>query len=156
MLTVINENGEIVGNIKDGDRIIRYSSIKSYNNIVDSIISSGYFIKVYCHALDKLVKEDLNSSDFKVLLVCLKCYNYNTGLISNARGKELSANDFVDCSFLKRSAVYKSLNNLVSKGIIAKVKTLKNIKYYGNPFIFMKGKKINKTLYDMFKKTKWL
>ena len=34
-------------------------------------------------------------------------------------------------------------------------KSIKEYQLFMNPFIFMKGKKINKTLYQLFKKSKW-
>ena len=52
-------------------------------------------------------------------------------------------------------SVYNSIERLVGKKILHKGITGKEYQLFMNPFIFMKGIRVNKTLYSMFKKSKW-
>jgi hypothetical protein len=47
------------------------------------------------------------------------------------------------------------LNSLVDKEILGKHKTGRSVALTVNPFIFMRGQKVNQTLYEFFLNSKW-
>ena len=63
--------------------------------------------------------------------------------------------DIITLKKKKKKTVYNSIEKLVGKKILHKGTTGKEYQLFMNPFIFMKGTKINKTLYSMFRKSKW-
>ena len=70
-------------------------------------------------------------------------------------GKQLNSQDISDITGICYKGVVRAMQTLVTKKIYGVHKTGKENCYTVNPFIFMKGKYINKTLYNFYKKSKW-
>lgn len=159
-LLISEETGELINTIKQGDkiRIIREESLqhlKKDNNTIE-LNTNANFIKLYTDTLEDLINENLTSADFKIILVCLKNLRYETGAVAfENTGYFLSQQDIVKSSGLTKMTVYTSIERLVDKKILHKGVTGKEYQLFMNPFIFMKGIKVNKTLCAMFAKSKW-
>lgn len=157
---LINEDGVILNTIKEGDKvkIVRKETldfIKSEDDLIE--INKGEpFIKIYPNVIDSLLNEDLSSADYKIIFICMKYLRYDSGAVMyENNGNFLSQKDIIALTKLGKKTVYNSIEKLVSKKILHKGVTGKEYQLFMNPFIFMKGTKVNKTLYAMFKKSKW-
>lgn len=157
---LIDECGVVLNTIGEDDkvRIMRKETldfIKGENDKIE-INADVNFIKLYTNTLKDLINEDLTSADLKVILVCLENLRYESGAVAfENTGNFLNQQDIVKISELTKMTVYRSIERLVDKKILHKGVTGKEYQFFMNPFIFMKGVKVNKTLYSMFAKSKW-
>ncbi len=154
-LVVSPNTGEITGEIHEGDKIIRKSSFKK--NMEEIKVGEGEnFIKMFESILDILIEVDLSVSQTKVLLAMIKYLRYESGLVAFPNGEPLYATHFSEILHIPERTIFKAIEVLVQYDIIAKNRRKNEIKYYVNPFIFLKGRIINKTLLSMFRKSKWI
>lgn len=156
---IINkETGEIEDEIYEGDRIRRASQDRYYKNLEDVIElnKDKTFIKMYNDTISVLGQEDMSLAEYKVCFTLLKYINYGSGILRyENNGRELNLTDIVRITRLSRTTVSRALKGLIEKKIYGVHKTGKENCYTVNPFIFMKGRYVNKTLYDFYKKSKW-
>lgn len=157
------ETGEILREVERGSKItILTESQQDYieDNIIDVVTLedagiSNEFIKLFRGVLDMLLKEKLNSADFSIILVCLMNLEYSSGAVKGNNGKFVNVSEISEITGLSRPTTTQSIDKLVNKKILHKGKTGNTVQLYVNPYIFMRGKVINKTLYAMFKDSKW-
>ena len=171
MAKYIVEDGVILHELHDGDRLIRknsldalktakYEDFMELNNTINvdsiNILRTGdRFVKMYIDSIKKLIRENLSKTDFKLVLVCVAYVRYESGLISYSNNKNFNIESFSKESGLSKRSVINSLASLVDKKILGRTKVGKEYMYVANPYIFCCGTKINKTLSNMFKKSKW-
>jgi len=146
--------GEVVNGMFPGDRITRGSSVDYLANTIE-IGKDRDFVKMFTDSLAPLADEKLTGAQLLLILVISKYIRYGSGLVAFDNGKSISADQLADLSGISRRTVYRAIDDLATKRIIFKGKTGNEVQYYFNPFIFAKGKRVNKTLYAMFKKSKW-
>ena len=157
------ETGEILREVERGSKItILTENQQEYieENIIDVVTLedagiSNEFIKLFRGVLDMLLKEKLNSADFSIILVCLMNLEYSSGAVKENNGKFVNVSEISEITGLSRQTTTQSIDKLVSKKILHKGKTGNTVQLYVNPYIFMRGKVINKTLYAMFRDSKW-
>lgn len=151
------ETGEVVREIKQGDSIkITRRESKEFLKENVKLNDKESFIKFYTNILDDLVSEKLTSAEFNIVLICLKNLNYSSGAVAfKNNGNFLTPQDFVKRTKLSERAVKYAIKNLVDKKILHKGRTGREYQLFVNPYIFMKGVYVNKTLKDMFKNSKW-
>lgn len=114
------------------------------------------YVKSFSDALFLLaIEADLTKNQAKIVMCIPKYLRYNTGMIAHTNGIPFKVDDFAEKLKMPIRSVYDSIDNLILKGVICKVKILDYVEYYANPFIFTKGQYINDTLYSQFRNTKW-
>ena len=149
--------GEVINEIREGDKvkITRKESLKHISNNVE-INDKERFIKFYTSILKDLREEKLTQAEFTIVTVCLEHLSYLSGAVKyENNGEFLTPQDFEKITGLSERTIIRSINRLVSLKILHKGKTGKDYQLFVNPFIFMKGAEVNRTLYDMFRKSKW-
>lgn len=149
--------GEVIKDINEGDKlkVVRNQSMDHLSKNV-AINNKDTFIKLYTSILKDLREEHITQSEFYIITVCLEHLNYYSGSVTFANnGEFLAPQDFEKITGLGKATVMRGLTRLVELNILHKGKTGKEYQLFVNPFIFMKGAEINRTLYDMFKKSKW-
>ena len=154
---VDSDTGVIKNEIKQGDSVkITRKETKDFLNETEIINDKEAFIKLYTKILKDLVKEHLTGAEYDVILCCLEHLNYYSGaIVYSNNGHFLTPQDIEKYTELGKSTITRSINKLVNAKILHKGKTGKDYQLYANPFIFMKGSRINKTLTAMFRKSKW-
>ena len=157
-VVVETETGEILDEIKEGDRIRRKSQddyCKGKGELID-MTDNGNFIKIFNKTMAMLGGEGLTANEYQICLQLLNYIEYESGILKYANtGKQLNSQDISDITGICYKGVVRAMQTLVSKKIYGVHKTGKENCYTVNPFIFMKGKYINKTLYNFYKKSKW-
>jgi hypothetical protein len=141
----------------EGDRIIRSSS-SDFLVDKEEWNPESDFIKLYSLGIENMSGE-LKMSDFKVILKLIPHISYTTGMLGK-RGLHnkivpLEQKDMIRITDLSKRHLINSLERLVIEKVFCKVKVGRNFLYYANPFIFFRGKYINKTLISMFKNYKY-
>ena len=150
--------GEIEGELEEGDRIRKASQDRFYKEMADMIElnRNKEFTKIFNDTMALLGQEKMSSAEYKVCFMLLRYINYGSGILRfENNGRELNLTDIERITQLSRSTASRAMKGLISKKIYGMHKTGKENCYTVNPFIFMKGRYVNKTLYDFYKKSKW-
>lgn len=147
--------GEVVRELGEGDRIVTKKQDDFLKRTMP-LNEGEKFIKLYTKILDDLAREKLTSAEWQVVIVCLKHLSYCSGAIKyENNGEFLTPQNIEKESKLSKMTVQRAIAQLTSKKLFHKGKTGKDFQLFANPFVFMRGSEVNKTLYDMFKKSKW-
>ena len=148
---VVNDDGEIIGYIQEGDRVIRTESIDAIKGTV-AWNPEESFGKFYPEAMKKLSKFNCTASESRLLFLALGYVSYKSGLLMHDNGRSITARWLADELNMDIKHVYKTINNLIAKGILYKGSGDKGKidEYFVNPFYFFKGNRINQTLIAMF------
>lgn len=143
--------GEQIDTIYENDRILRG---KSYDKLsqTEPVESDKQFVKLFVSAADSLSRAgDLTLTEMRVCLRLLQYIRYETGLIAFENGIAMGVTDikglFEDVS---SRAIDMALSGLVEKNVFAKVTQDRKATFYANPYMFMRGKKLNKELLKLF------
>ena len=147
--------GQIINHANEGDRIkvIRKESLDYLKETV-SINSDEPFVKVYTTVLFKLSRS-LSGTESQFINYLLQYIRYTSGLLEYRNGNTLTRSHMALETGLNIKTIDRLLKSLVDKQVLGKHKTGQDISFTVNPFIFMKGKRISDTLFNLFKNTKW-
>lgn len=149
---VVNaDTGEYEMELGEGDRIMKDASVKKLATLMQ-INQGRAYIKVYAESLIRIMHEnDLTKTDLTVMFLLIPYIRFESGLIAHENGKYLTMKSIIKLSSMSERAVYGSIEKLVQKKVFAKVRTGRDIKLYANPYVFMRGRNINRTLESMFR-----
>lgn len=142
LLRVFEENTivDIIENPEDQD-IVYFNKKKLFN-------------KFMLDQTDNLLKF-LNFNEIGRLLILSKYVRYRNCALAHPNGKPLTKECMADVFGENTRTIERLLNTFVKKEVLKK-DCLKGVKFYRlNPFIFSRGPKIDRDVYDMFKTTKW-
>lgn len=149
------ETGEVLYELREGDSIkVDTKEQKEYRANHRKIKDKVGFVKLFLDSLDILLKEDFTSAEWKILLTAVYFIDYESGILIEDRTK-LTKSRFRELVGVSENTFDKGMTKLIEKKIIGKAKVGRTNSYLVNPFIFMRGKVINNTLYQLFSKSKW-
>lgn len=157
------ETGEIQGKLYPGDYIVRKKQHEYYEKNKKEIESekiydfgqSNNFTMLNQYAAKQLSKEKLTAADYKIIFLLISNTNYKSGLITKGNNHNVDEPWIADSLNLNLKTVERAIKKFNKEGIIYKGMIIDKIQYFFNPYIQYKGAWINKTLYEMFKDTKW-
>lgn len=160
---VNGETGEIEKKLYKGDRVIRKSQLdysKRHKEELeeDKIRNFGQdkkFSMLSEFSARQLADEKLTASEYRILLIMISNTNYKSGLIGFKNNKPITKDWISKKLGISKKTTENSIRTLIDRGIIAQNITNHRVKYFFNPYIQYKGRWINKTLYEMFKNTRW-
>ena len=153
---VKEENKRNCVELNEGDRILRKKSIDFLKN-TDEIQKTEMYVKFFLKSASVLAREKLSSTEMSVCLELLQYVRYDTGYLAYENGSKLTLEDIKrKCDFISNTSIIRAIDELVDKKILAKVRTGKENNYLVNPYIFMRGARVNKTLSKTFENTKWV
>lgn len=147
-VVVDTDTGEVVTEIKLGDRIVRAKTIEYLNNTQEWKIE--HFYKGNLAEIKKWMKE-LSPNEKAILFTVSPYVGYEDCCLKHENGNMISFDDIVELSGLSRSTVSETINSLLAKDILYKGKNGKERQYFVNPWLFAKGNRINKVLKTMFR-----
>lgn len=151
---VIDESGVIVDEIKPGDRLVRGASVESLKQF-EVIPENETFTKIYHRILPILAECDLTASSFAVFihLSCNLRYMSNVSKYSN--GKLITRDSLQQDLNLCDKSIKRSIQALIREGLIVEARTIEGKVFIVNPYVMMIGDKVNRTVFDLFRKSKW-
>lgn len=157
MRYIIDEEGEIVDVINEGDSILRGNSKKYIikQNENEKLPKDIQFVKMFKSSLPQLASEGLTIPESKVFFYLLENVRYESNVAKYGTGKLITRDDICFDLKLPTSNVQRAVVRLCQKGLIAIAKIDIGKVFIVNPFVAMRGVSIDKTTYDLFKKTKW-
>ena len=155
MKYLTNEHGEILQEINDqeqfvkissGDRVIRRGSIEYLEN---SVAIKFHFIKLNDKACEDLYEYG------NYLMTLFKYVEFGTGMLKYSNGKLIRPKRLASVLRRKRRSGTSIINKLIELDILHKHKDGKTFYYTMNPYFCLKGRRVNKSLYEEFKNTRY-
>lgn len=109
------------------------------------------FVKICIDCIPRL-SELLTGSALGTMLALTPYIQYNSNIIAkNNSGRPLKNSDVERIMRYSNKTVKVIMDELVDKRVLFRGRTGTSYQYYANPYIFTKGRRINKTLEVMFK-----
>lgn len=151
--------GKVTHEIMEGDtfKIIKRKDEKDKGKVKGEYVSINAnepFVKVFTKPLFELSKS-LNGTESQFLNYLIQYIRYDTGNLLHSNGKVLTRTKMAEDTGLSKRTIDRVIVNLIEKEILGKHKTGRNITLDVNPFIFLKGCKVEKGLYEKYMNTKW-
>jgi hypothetical protein len=152
---IINaDTGEIIDRINLGDRIVRKKSIDAMLSF-ESIPKEETFTKLYQSVIPHLVECELTAAELILFLHLAVNLRYQSNVAKYRNGKLITranlAADLKMCDKTVRRCIYR----LIKNGLIVEANTIDGKVFIVNPYLVMVGDKVNKTVFDLFRKSKW-
>ena len=148
-LIIDSATGEVTGEVRQGDRILRKASTESFEKKQKSDFYRRHFVRAD-EDEGRLILGELTVSERSVLFLLQYHVAYESGLICWPNGKEIAFSDLVDMSGMSRRTLSSVMASLIDKDIVYKGRNSRKTQYYLNPWIAAKGVSPNKTLKEMF------
>lgn len=154
MVVLETETGEIVTNLNDGDRILRASSIEAFKEL-ETPPKGESFSKLYHKVLPKLAQCKLSSAEWAVFLYLGTNLRYISNVAQYRNGRLITRENLSADLKLPEITVKRAVLRLIKEGLIIEARTIEGKVFIVNPFVVSVGDKISKTVYDLFRKSKW-
>lgn len=153
-----DEDMSVLDELREGDRVVRKESTDAIKKIKEyernTVAISMPFTKSNDDVMFDVAKE-LTGQEYILLGMLTRYIQYNTCLLTHSNGKLLDREDICETVGKSERTIDRILEGLVKKKVFGRHKTGKETSFTVNPFIFMKGHRINKTVYKLFSKSKW-
>lgn len=137
----------------EGDAVVRAGSRKYLKRTMD-VTGESPFVKMYTKPMAKLARS-LSGPEMNMVYYLLPYINYESGALKHPNGKLLNRQFIAMEMGQSERTVDRLLQALKSKKVISHNYVGKDVQYFVNPWLFMKGQRINKTLYEMFQNSDW-
>jgi hypothetical protein len=144
---VVDDYGEKITSLYDGDRIVRKKSAESYSNMQEWKIE--HFYKGHTDEIQQ-VMDDLNVYEKAFLFSVATYIGYSDCCIKKKNNMPMEFSELIRVSGISRGKLNEVLNSLKNKDIIYRGANSKGIQYFVNPWLFCKGTRINTVLKVMF------
>jgi hypothetical protein len=152
------KTGKPTHDINEGDTLRIIKGDQKFKKKIDepqvSVNDAEPFIKVFTKPLFELSKS-LSGTESQFLNYLIQYIRFGSGIIAYGNGKPLTRANMARDTGLSKKTIDRLLNSLVDKEILGKHKTGRSVALTVNPFIFMRGQKVNQTLYEFFLNSKW-
>lgn len=157
---VVSNDGEIMKNIYEGDRLIHPKQDEYKNKHHINFKKGEAFVKVFTNPIPALYKE-LPTKEFAVAMAIMPFISYKDGIL-RYNGKIVDGKTISDLLCENYETFKRIITALIKKDILKRVKrpsdTYANKEkncIVVNPFIYLRGQDIEKEIVDLFKETKW-
>lgn len=152
---VINtETGERLTEIFDGDRIIRGSSIEALKEL-ESAPKGETFTKLYHKVVPMIARCKLSSAEWAIFLYLGSNLRYVSNVSKYYNGKLITRENLQRDLKLPEITVKRSVLKLIKEGLIIEARTIEGKVFVVNPFVLSVGERVSKTVYDLFRKSRW-
>ncbi len=127
-------------------------------------MKEGKFMKLSIRGAQKMIKE-LTPTEIAMVIGLAQFVSYEDCCIrEGGRGEVMSAQDIAKAMDMDDAKVYRLIKSLEEKGVMGHHVTGSILKGYEgkmkkvytvNPFIYCKGKRVNRAVYDFYRKSGW-
>jgi hypothetical protein len=152
------QSGKPTHDINEGDivRIIKEKQFKIKKADEPKILinKEESFIKVFTKPLFELSK-CLSGTESQFINYLIQFVRYDTGILAYDNGKHVTREAMAKDTGLSKKTIDRLIISLSDKEVLGKHKTGRCTTLTVNPFIFMRGHKVNQTLYEFFVNSKW-
>ena len=148
------ERRRVLGEIYPGDRIVRASSVEALKDL-ESAPEGETFTKIYHKVLPKLAQCKLSSTEWTVFLYLGANLRYISNVSKYPNGRLITRESLRKDLNFPEITVKRAVLRLISEGLIIEARTMEGKVFIVNPFVLSVGDKVSKTVYDLFRKSKW-
>jgi hypothetical protein len=145
--------GERLGELNHGDAIKRKSTSDFLSSTLE-ILHDEPYIKTYVKPMFELSKT-LSGSEMQMIHFLTAYISYESGMLKHGNGKPVTRGYIADATGMSIKSVDRILHNLRDHQVLGRNVVGREVQYFANPYLFMRGRRINKTLHDMFKNSRW-
>ena len=151
---VVRGTGEISSTLNEGDRIVRKKSVEYLQDTIE-ILPDAPYIKTFIKPLSKL-SEITTGPEMLMVYYFMQYLSYDSGILSLPNGRYLTRSHIAAELEQSERQVDRTIESLKEKEVLKKVLgARREVSIIVNPWLFMRGKRINKTLHAMFKNSRW-
>jgi len=148
------ETGEKIDELNTGDKIVRAKTQEYLKSTVE-ILPNATYIKTYLRPL-AMLSESLTGPETYMVYYLLQYLSYESGILVHQNGRTLSREYITEETGQSERQVDRTIERLKEKEVLKKVVGAgRQVCFLMNPWLFMRGKRINKTLYELFKNSRW-
>ena len=148
------ERRRVLGEIYPGDRIVRASSVEALKDL-ESAPKGETFTKIYHKVLPKLAQCKLSSTEWTVFLYLGANLRYISNVAKYSNGRLITRESLQKDLNFPEITVKRAVLRLIREGLIIEARTMEGKVFIVNPFVLSVGDKVSKTVYDLFRKSKW-
>lgn len=145
------DTGEIIGELEKGDRILKGNSVDYLRDTVE--FNDCRFSKVQEAFFE--YRKELNDLEINVVVYLMGNTLYRSGMIAHKNGKPMTSENIANEYNYSVRNMQRILKSLCDKEIICREKVGKGYVYYMNPFICLKGGRVDAELVKKFEKSKF-
>lgn len=145
--------GEVLGEIYEGDRILRKRSEEYLKSTVE-ILKDEPYTKIFSRVMFRLAST-LTGAELQMTYFLMQYISYASGILMHSNGKPVTRHFIARETGMSERTVDRILQGLKEKQVIGKHVNGRDVHYTVNPWIFMRGNRINRTLYEFFKNSRW-
>lgn len=153
-VVIDTETGQIMNELRDGDRIVHATSIEAFREF-ESAPKGETFTKLYHKVIPLIVDCGLSASELILFMHLAVNLRYLSNVAKYPNGRLITRDNLQNDLKISESTVKRSIYRLIKLGLIAEASTIEGKVFIVNPFVVTVGDKINKTVYDLFRKSKW-
>ena len=153
-VVIDTETGQIVNELRDGDRIVHATSIEAFREF-ESAPKGEAFTKLYHKVIPLIVDCGLSASELILFMHLAVNLRYLSNVAKYPNGRLITRDNLQNDLKISESTVKRSIYRWIKLGLIAEASTVEGKVFIVNPFVVTVGDKINKTVYDLFRKSKW-
>ena len=152
-VVVETDTAEVLTELYPGDRILRRSSIEAFKELESAPKArlSRKFITKSC--------QNWRSASYHPRNGLFSVSWYNLRYISNVakypNGRLITRKACKKDLNLPEITVKQAVLRLINEGLIIEPRTMEGKVFVVNPFVLSVGDKVSKTVYDLFRKSKW-
>lgn len=147
------ESGEVSTEIFEGDRIVRKRSTEYLDETIEFNRDEA-FGKIYTDILPEVI-EVLTPQECKLLLTLIQYLRKDSGVLKYKNGKPVTVDNIVNKSKTAKRTVERALAGLREKDILQSIKRPQGRFLLLNPYVVMNGRRIDRTCYDIFYRSRW-
>jgi hypothetical protein len=153
-VVIDTETGQIVNELRNGDRIVHATSVEAFREF-ESAPKGETFTKLYHRVIPLIVDCGLSASELILFMHLAVNLRYLSNVAKYPNGRLITRDNLQNDLKISESTVKRSIYRLIKLGLIAEASTVEGKVFIVNPFVVTVGDKINKTVYDLFRKSKW-
>lgn len=153
-VVIDTETGQIMNELRDGDRIVHATSIEAFREF-ESAPKGETFTKLYHKVIPLIIDCGLSASELILFMHLAVNLRYLSNVAKYPNGRLITRDNLQNDLKISESTVKRSIYRLIKLGLIAEASTVEGKVFIVNPFVVTVGDKINKTVYDLFRKSKW-
>jgi hypothetical protein len=154
LVVMDSDTGEWATELRPGDRIVRRESIESIKEF-ENIPQGETFTKLYHAIIPMLVDCELSASELVIFMHLAVNLRYLSNVAKYRNGALITRENLQRELRLSEPTVKRSVRGLINAGLIVEAKTIEGNVFVVNPYVVMVGDKVNKTVFDLFRKSKW-
>ncbi len=153
-LIIDSETGQVITEMHKGDRIVRANSLDAVQSL-ENAPKNETFTKLYHKVIPLIIDCDLSAAELIFFIHLAANLRYLSNVAKYPNGRLITRENLKVDLKMSDITIKRSIYKLIKVGLIVEANTLEGKVFIVNPFVVMVGDKVNKTVFDLFRKSKW-